>query len=678
MQLKARLRKSLRGRSGSSSAFLHSDPYESTHSRPSAAFTMLPGRLHRQDAQAVKSAEMFSKEVSSALPQEALGSACRLNSCVGHLSSLLYPECLPERLADVAMILEAATLHDDVRDRDELGHTTDYHKMAASALRASLGVGTASSMHGLKGNAFMSRHLTAFMTKYGAAGKALMARCLDNWVQPQESRVEKEPVNFEDSVARRVVTVGTRVIWGILEFSLGIQLSDEDIKQIRHILDVADRIFVNTKDYFSWEVERDRDPRGQNTVKTVMDSEGKSEQQAKEKLRVAILEDERKYKLLMKQFALSTLDAPAHVQRFLVMLEVLLGGHHIWSAACGRYKRRASSVGNPFLRRESIIPNRVEDANESAASPVALGNSALLDPVHYIQSLPSKNMRTKLVDALNLWFQLPHHLVDTVKGTVDDLHNSTLILDDIQDSSYLRRGFAATHHVFGSAQCINSATYLLVQAASRLSVHNEQYPAVITVFLDGLKELSLGQSWDLNWRSTGYCPSTEEYMAMVDGKTGVMFDMIVRMMHCFSSSQTVPVSELSQLTQLLGRWYQVRDDYQNLQDAQYTAQKGFCEDLDEGKLSYPLTVCCNADPKAQRIIMGILRQRLPGTPLQLHVKMQILDLIRRSGALQQTWELLQKFKKQADAALSNLEAMTGVRNEGFRMVLTLLGNIPPP
>lgn len=114
MQLKARLRKSLRGRSGSSSAFLHSDPYESTHSRPSAAFTMLPGRLHRQDAQAVKSAEMFSKEVSSALPQDALGSACRLNSCVGHLSSLLYPECLPERLADVAMILEAATLHDGI------------------------------------------------------------------------------------------------------------------------------------------------------------------------------------------------------------------------------------------------------------------------------------------------------------------------------------------------------------------------------------------------------------------------------------------------------------------------------------------------------------------------------------------------------------------------------------
>lgn len=109
--------------------------------------------------------------------------------------------------------VEANLAEEDVRDRDELGHTTDYHKMAASALRASLGVGTVSSMHGLKGNAFMSRHLTAFMTKYGAAGKALMARCLDNWVQPQESRVETEPVNFEDSVARRVVTVGTRHVF---------------------------------------------------------------------------------------------------------------------------------------------------------------------------------------------------------------------------------------------------------------------------------------------------------------------------------------------------------------------------------------------------------------------------------------------------------------------------------
>jgi geranylgeranyl pyrophosphate synthase len=76
--------------------------------------------------------------------------------------------------------------------------------------------------------------------------------------------------------------------------------------------------------------------------------------------------------------------------------------------------------------------------------------------------------------------------------------------------------------------------------------------------------------------------------------------------------------------------------------------------------------------------MGILRQRLPGTPLLFNVKMQILDLIRRSGALQQTWELLQKFKKQADAALSNLEAITGVPNEDLRVVLTLLGNITAP
>ncbi|GFF58006.1 fusicoccadiene synthase [Aspergillus udagawae] len=550
--------------------------------------------------------------------------------------------------------------------------------MATSTLRTSLGVATLSSIQGLKGNAFMSRNLTAFMTKYGADGKALMSRCLESWVKPQESMVETEPFNFEDSVASRVVTVGTRVIWGILEFSLGILLSDEDIRQIKHILDVADRIFANTNDYFSWEVERDSGQRVQNTVKTVMDREGKSEQQAKEKLRAAILEDERKYQLLVKQFALSAIDVPADVRRFLVMLEVLLGGHHIWCAACERYKSRAPSAGNPSVRKEIIIPDRVEEPNEGPASSVALGNSALLDPVHYIQSLPSKNMRSKVIDALNIWFQLPHHLVDTVKGTVDDLHNSTLILDDIQDSSYLRRGFAATHHVFGSAQCINSATYLVAQAASRIIVHNQQHPSLITIFLEGLKELALGQSWDLNWKSTGYCPSTEEYMAMVDGKTGVMFDIIIRMMHCFSSSQTVPVPELNRLTRLLGRWYQVRDDYQNLQDEQYTAQKGLCEDLDEGKLSYPLTVCCNTDPKAQRIIMGILRQRLPGTPLLFNVKMQILDLIRRSGALQQTWELLQKFKKQADAALSNLEAITGVPNEDLRVVLTLLGNITAP
>jgi hypothetical protein len=92
-----------------------------------------------------------------------------------------------------------------------------------------------------------------------------------------------------------------RAIWGILEFSLGILLSDDEMKQIKHIVDVADRIFANTNDYFSWEVERDNGNRVQNSIKVLIETEGRSKEQAKEKLKIAILEDEENYQHLSKQ-----------------------------------------------------------------------------------------------------------------------------------------------------------------------------------------------------------------------------------------------------------------------------------------------------------------------------------------------------------------------------------------
>lgn len=448
------------------------------------------------------------------------------------------------------------------------------------------------------------------------------------------------------------------------------------MKQINHIVNVADRILANTNDYFSWEVERDNGNRVQNSIKVLMEMEGRSEEQAKEKLKIAILEDEKIYQLLSKQFFQSSPYAPARVQRFIAMLEVLLGGHHNWCAASERYKVRTSSDEKEI--KIYTVEDKSENVDPLCSSFTTLGDSALLDPVHYIKTLPSKNMRSKVIDALNTWFRLPDNHLDTVKSVVDDVHNSTLLLDDIQDASCLRRGFATAHNIFGPGQCINSATYMVAQAASRLVLHQDEHPQLIQIFLDGLKELAVGQSWDLNWKITGHCPSTAEYMAMVDGKTGAMFGMIIRMMQGFSTVANWPIPELNQLAKLLGRWYQVRDDYQNLQDEQYTSQKGFCEDLDEGKLSYPLTVCCDLDPVAQRIIMGIFRQRQSGTPLALNVKIQILDIFRHTGALQQTWEVIEKLEKSAEAALSNLEAITGEPNPKFRAILSLLGSIPRP
>jgi len=55
--------------------------------------------------------------------------------------------------------------------------------------------------------------------------------------------------------------------------------------------------------------------------------------------------------------------------------------------------------------------------------------------------------------ALNHWFGVDREMVDMVVGIIDKLHNASLIIDDIQDDSELRRG----ENVFGVPRSINAA-----------------------------------------------------------------------------------------------------------------------------------------------------------------------------------------------------------------------------
>lgn len=478
-----------------------------------------------------------------------------------------------------------------------------------------------------------------------------------------------------------------------MDFSLGILLTPEETKLIQPLTDIACRIMAETNDYFSWEVECLYDD-GQisNAVRWFMTQDGISADQGKETLKKCIIADEHKYQLTLEEFHRSHPSLPMHLRRYVAATSHLVAGNHYWSAVCYRYdpRRRPCKKQIASLRVEkkafsAIMERERESQGQLSIDPgvgpkvsllpddVILDNSALLAPQAYIQSLPSKNVRLKLVNSLNVWYKISDEQANLTKAVVNDLHNASLILDDIQDESLLRRGSSTAHCIFGTAQSINTATYMVVQAASRIFEEGGRDGHVMDSFLSGVIQLCRGQSWDLNWKFNTYCPSASEYMAMVDGKTGAMFTMVSQMMRSMSSQPSLPINDLDRLTMLLGRWFQVVDDYKNLYNAEYTEQKGFCEDLDEGKLSLPVILCCKMDPIAHTIIMGIFRQKAKGMLLTNGTKLQILNFIRNSGALEETRRVIQQLEREFDETLCAIETATGIENESLRLTMRLLG-----
>ncbi|KAH8705865.1 putative geranylgeranyl pyrophosphate synthase [Talaromyces proteolyticus] len=223
-------------------------------------------------------------------------------------------------------------------------------------------------------------------------------------------------------------------------------------------------------------------------------------------------------------------------------------------------------------------------------------------PLDYLLSSQGKNIRTKLIAAFNQWLQVPEEKLEVINRVVELLHTASLLIDDIQDSSQLRRGQPVAHSIFGVAQTINSANYAYFAAQKKLELLEN--PKAFSIFTEELLSLHRGQGMDLYWRDSLICPTEEEYLEMVSNKTGGLFRLAVRLMQLESKQD----KDYVPLVDLLGITFQIRDDYQNLWSGIYTDNKGFCEDITEGKFSFPIIYSIRSNPKNPQLL-NILRQK---------------------------------------------------------------------
>ncbi|GJD02287.1 geranylgeranyl pyrophosphate synthase [Colletotrichum higginsianum] len=169
-------------------------------------------------------------------------------------------------------------------------------------------------------------------------------------------------------------------------------------------------------------------------------------------------------------------------------------------------------------------------------------------------------------------------------------------------------------------------------------------PRKLDILSEELENLFLGQSEDLFWKYQVECPTTEEYMEMIEN------------------------SRVNQ--ERLSLYFQIRDDYQNLVSDQYAKQKGFAEDLDEGKISLPMILTLQR-MRTRPEIMGIMKHKKPG-PMSMEMKQFILTEMRKSGALETTHSLLQTMQEDLITELRGLERDFGSKNPMLEMVLRKL------
>ncbi|XP_032639020.1 geranylgeranyl pyrophosphate synthase isoform X2 [Chelonoidis abingdonii] len=223
------------------------------------------------------------------------------------------------------------------------------------------------------------------------------------------------------------------------------------------------------------------------------------------------------------------------------------------------------------------------------------------------------------------------------------LHNASLLIDDIEDNSKLRRGFPVAHSIYGIPSVINSANYVYFLGLQK--VLTLDHPEAVKVFTRQLLELHQGQGLDIYWRDTYTCPTEAEYKAMVLQKTGGLFGLAVGLMQLFSNYKR----DLKPLLNTLGLFFQIRDDYANLHSKEYSENKSFCEDLTEGKFSFPTIHAIWSRPESTQV-QNILRQRTEN----VDIKKYCVHYLENVGSFEYTRQTLQKLESEAYKQIESL------------------------
>lgn len=166
-------------------------------------------------------------------------------------------------------------------------------------------------------------------------------------------------------------------------------------------------------------------------------------------------------------------------------------------------------------------------------------------------------------------------------------HTASLIHDDIEDASLVRRALPAAHVKYGSDVAINSACYLYFLSLSCIdSLENAETKNVLySLYTKALKAMHRGQAADIFWhKDAEFFPSEDEYIKMCRGKTGSLAFLAAASGSFLGGFTEEKIQLLKKIVLDFALGFQIMDDSLNILGK--VSGKEAADDLAEGKKSF--------------------------------------------------------------------------------------------
>lgn len=238
-------------------------------------------------------------------------------------------------------------------------------------------------------------------------------------------------------------------------------------------------------------------------------------------------------------------------------------------------------------------------------------------------------------------------------------HDFTLLHDDIQDNSDLRRGRVTVWKQWGAAQAINAGDGMLLVAQLalyQLADAGVPAPVVLDVarrFSQTILEVCEGQFLDMSFEGR-LDLQEDDYLAMIGRKTATLLAGATSLGAIVGGAEPVDVHALADFGRSLGLSFQIQDDVLGIWGQPAVTGKPHAADLRQRKVSLPIIRALHDEAAAT-----VLRQVYSRPAVDEQAIHAALDALEMTDARRSCEELAAHYHQQALAALARLQPPTG-------------------
>lgn len=285
-----------------------------------------------------------------------------------------------------------------------------------------------------------------------------------------------------------------------------------------------------------------------------------------------------------------------------------------------------------------------------------------------IMRLSGKRLRAFLVEQWYATSTAPNEHSLELATIVEAVHAATLVIDDVQDRSTLRRGEPCFHTKHGEPLAINTGI-LLLYAAANAAQTLPNGAAIARALNEQLTELVLGQGYDVLWEHEHALTTTlQDYRLMAGRKTGALFAFCAKAADHLANQPHD--NRIDCLFEQLGVLFQLSDDVLNVLP-EANLGKEFAEDIREKKIT---AVFITAWEHARAHDREILRLLYTKKELDTNDVQQVLTIFSNTQAREHIKTLCQTLVTETKEQIN--EIVTNARQrEVLLAFLTLVDRV---